>query len=237
MKPVLPILQIHDYIVTLSVYPRINYATCVIGMVSYLFICQSMHYFDLSACTLAEHLLYKDTFEYYVPFSGEWLQCKLRCRAVHCPLNWNCNICTSAYLGLAELKSITPSFHLFNILYRALGICTTLLRPRFLQVIMVRGYWYVYYCTGAQICENRIRADVNQFIMRARRWKLFFFSSRSNTGPLTVTDRLPCQHRAVHFLCTPPIRRTGSIPSCVCAFAGPPTGLDQSLGTSPDPQS
>lgn len=54
---------------------------------------------------------------------------------------------------------------------------------------------------------------------------------------LTATDHLPCQHRVVHFLCTPPIRRTGSIPSCVCACAGPPRGLDQSVGTSPDPQS
>lgn len=61
--------------------------------------------------------------------------------------------------------------------------------------------------------------------------------SRANVDPLRVTDRLPCRHRVVHFLCTPPIRRTGSIPSCVCACAGPPRGLDQSVGTSPDPQS
>lgn len=61
--------------------------------------------------------------------------------------------------------------------------------------------------------------------------------SRANADPLAVTYRLPCQHRVVHSLCTPPIRRTGSIPSCVCACAGPPKGLDQIVGTSPDPQS
>ncbi len=61
--------------------------------------------------------------------------------------------------------------------------------------------------------------------------------SHAYTDLLTVTDRLPCQHKVVHFLCTPPTQRTGSIPSCVCACAGPPRGLDQSVGTSPDPQS
>lgn len=50
-------------------------------------------------------------------------------------------------------------------------------------------------------------------------------------------DRLPCQRREVHFLCTLLIRRTGSIPSCVCFCAGHPRGLDQSVETSPDPQS
>lgn len=57
----------------------------------------------------------------------------------------------------------------------------------------------------------------------------------ANAAP--VTDLLPCQRRAAHSPCTPPIRRTGSIPSCVCSCAGPPRGLDQSAGTSPDPQS
>lgn len=47
----------------------------------------------------------------------------------------------------------------------------------------------------------------------------------------TRIQHLPCRHRVVRFLCTPPIRRTGSIPSCVCACAGPPRGLDQSVGT------
>lgn len=59
----------------------------------------------------------------------------------------------------------------------------------------------------------------------------------SNTKPLTATDHWPCQRRAVRFPCTPPIRRTGSIPSCVCASPGRPRGPDQSVGTSPDPQS
>lgn len=61
--------------------------------------------------------------------------------------------------------------------------------------------------------------------------------NRDNTDSLTVTDHLPCQHRVVHFLCTLPIRRTGSIPSCVCVFAEPPRGLDQTEGTCPDPPS
>lgn len=59
----------------------------------------------------------------------------------------------------------------------------------------------------------------------------------SPANPFTATYRLPCQRRVVRFLCTPPIRRTDSIPSCACASAGPPRGLDQSVGTSPDPQS
>lgn len=61
--------------------------------------------------------------------------------------------------------------------------------------------------------------------------------NRGHTDPLTVTDHSPCRRRAAHFLCTLPIRRTGSIPSCVCVSAAPPRGLDQTEGTSPDPPS
>lgn len=71
-------------------------------------------------------------------------------------------------------------------------------------------------------------------------WKFILYVKKKKAclkcaNPLTA--HLPCQRRAAHFLCIPPKRRTGSIPSCACACAGPPRGLDQSVGTSPDPQS
>lgn len=60
---------------------------------------------------------------------------------------------------------------------------------------------------------------------------------RDRAEALIVTHGLPCQRRVAHSLCTPPIRRTGSIPSCACACAGRPRGLVQSVGTCPGPQS
>lgn len=51
------------WLVTLSVYCRINFATCVIGRVFTLTYLTKKHYFDRSARSLAEYLLYKDTFE------------------------------------------------------------------------------------------------------------------------------------------------------------------------------
>lgn len=68
-------------------------------------------------------------------------------------------VSTSTYFNLVAIKCRMSShtvciwcFHLFSILYRTIGICTTLWNPavsQILQVIVVRSYWYVYYCAGA----------------------------------------------------------------------------------------
>ena len=115
----------------------------------------------------------------------------------------------------------------------------------FVCFLSYKGQWEFAQLSRNQpylACHHHSRLLIYVIYIRFSHGSILVFHACNNTllncanpDPLTVTDHLPCQHRVVHFLCTPPIRRTGSIPSCVCVCAGPPRGLDQSVGTSPDP--
>lgn len=65
------------------------------------------HYFDLSACTMAGYLLLRHA---WVIRSGEWLQCKLPCQGVHCPLNEYCTFVQIRTSARLQYDMEHPSF-------------------------------------------------------------------------------------------------------------------------------
>lgn len=89
-------------------------------------------------------------------------------------------VSTSTCFNLVAIKCRMSShtvciwcFHLFSILYRTIGICTTLWNPavsQILQVIVVRSYWYVYYCEGAANVQKKMINMINIRKNTSRCW-------------------------------------------------------------------